>query len=179
MDRIALQRLGYNYDEDSGLLEAAEITGNLIIPRRIFGTFIKHIGHYTFAKRDLESVVIPQGILSLGDGAFSSNRIVKLEVPGTVKSIGRFCFNANKLEVVYLAEGVETIGQEAFGVNYYLRKIFIPPSVVAIAEDAFYDTTDYFEVVCVEDSYAHNFMKDQAKIKLVTLEEYEESAIAL
>jgi len=172
MDKGTLIKLGFDFDKETGTLNLPPDDKKLNVPRRIFAVKIKHLGDYLFSQRNYEEVYIPTSVESIGVGTFSSNKLRKLHIPGNVKSIGNFCFYSNKLETVYLSEGVETVGNEAFATNYYLKEVYIPPSVTSLGEGIFDDTTDELTIVCVEGSYAHEYAERGYFTKVLTLEEY-------
>jgi len=62
------------------------------------------------------SIIIPQSVTKIGEGAFSNLEGLKtIVIPGTVKEIGMNAFKNNKtLEKVIIQEGVEKIGDFAF-----------------------------------------------------------------
>ena len=90
----------YDYETDDGLL----ISGSVIVLCRYWAT----------------SVTIPQGITSIGDGAFSG---------------------CTSLTSVTIPEGVRTIGVMAFRYCTSLTSITIPRSVTSISDYAFNDCT--------------------------------------
>lgn len=93
------------------------------------------------AKRDnFSSVVIENGVTSIGDYAFAGCHITDITIPGSVRSIGTASFEAcGKLTEVTLPSGVTTIGGGAFWICTGLQKITLPASVTSIGQDAFLD----------------------------------------
>ena len=89
----------------------------------------------------MTSVVIPDGVKSIGDYAFSaSNGIESVTIPSSVKSIGVGAFEyCTGLTSVVIPSGVTKIGREAFYGCQKLKGVVIPSSVTSIGEDAFYD----------------------------------------
>ena len=85
------------------------------------------------------SVVIEDGVTSIGEYAFDSCSLTSVTIPDSVKSIGRCAFK----ECVYLAgvtipESVTSIGRHAFYHCDGLKNVIIPDSVKRIVEYAFY-----------------------------------------
>ncbi len=89
----------------------------------------------------MTSVVIPDGVKSIGDYAFSaSNGIESVTIPSSVKSIGVGAFEyCTGLTSVVIPSGVTKIGREAFYGCQKLKGVVIPSSVTSIGEKAFYD----------------------------------------
>ncbi|MBE6017652.1 MAG: hypothetical protein E7233_08605 [Lachnospiraceae bacterium] len=87
-----------------------------------------------------DEYVIPDGVLSIGVGAFSGCRnLTSVTIPDSVTSIGDDAFSyCSSLTGLKLPAGVTTIGDRAF---YYCSKqndLTLPESLVSIGEDAFY-----------------------------------------
>ena len=110
-----------------------------------------------------EEIIIPETVkneevtytvTSIGDYAFSGRTSTpytrKYVIPGTVKSIGYRAFYDNYyMEELVLNEGLETIGEWAFGYAFALDEIFIPSTVVSIADLAFCTNQDHaIDIVC-------------------------------
>ena len=89
----------------------------------------------------MTSVVIPDGVKSIGDYAFSaSNGIESVTIPSSVKSIGVGAFEyCTGLTSVVIPSGVTKIGRETFYGCQKLKGVVIPSSVTSIGEKAFYD----------------------------------------
>lgn len=77
---------------------------------------LRVIGDYAFVGSTLMSVAIPEGVDSVGIGAFEEcYELHRVDVPSTLKKISSNTFTrCGNLTVVNLAEGVEEIGDNAF-----------------------------------------------------------------
>ena len=106
--------------DDSG---AAEITGylgtaaNLQIPAVLEGYAVTSIGEKALNPRNcnrvaLESVTVPEGIINIGKGAFSSQMsLVKIVLPNSLEEIGDEAFYwCSCLESLNLPDNVGKIG---------------------------------------------------------------------
>ena len=72
-----------------------------------------------------EDVVIPDGIETIGEGAFRNCRFLRnVTIPGTVRKIESNAFSScTKLQSIVIPEGVEVIYSGAF---YYCLKLKTP-----------------------------------------------------
>ncbi|MCI8637691.1 MAG: leucine-rich repeat protein [Coprococcus sp.] len=89
---------------------------------------------------NLTSIVIPEGITSIGNNAFAGNNFSEIEMPSTLKKIDRFAFSTKNYLMtpctVTLNEGLETIGADAFR-NKIISEISLPKSVTKIDANTF------------------------------------------
>ena len=84
----------------------------------------------------ITSVVIPNTVTSIGDGAFMRNQLTSLIIPNSVTSIGAGAFSSNHLTEVTIPNSVTSIGGSAFK-NNHLTEVTIPSSVTYIGTGAF------------------------------------------
>ena len=92
-----------------------------------------------FRDKDTTSYVIPDGVTSIGDGAFwDCSSLTSLVIPESVTSIGDYAFCCcESLTDIVLPEGVTSIGRSAFKNCISLTDIVIPDSVTSIGDYAF------------------------------------------
>ena len=84
-----------------------------------------------------DTLVIPEGVTSIGNYAFSNNTNVKTVVlPSSVTDLGRG-FDTSTVKKVVLNEGLETISSRAFKSTTALEEVVISSSVKEIADNAF------------------------------------------
>jgi hypothetical protein len=126
------------------------LSGALVIPAEIWGEPVTSIRSGAFSgtplpgtkvrkeyiNGELTSVVIPNGVTSIGAGAFAYNQLTSVVIPNSVTAIGRAAFAYNQLTSVVIPNSVTAIGPGAFEWNQ-LTSIVIPNSVRSIGEDAF------------------------------------------
>ena len=81
-----------------------------------------------------KNTVIPNGIKSIGDGAFDSNSSLKeITIPDSVTEIGASAFSyCTNLEKINMPANLEKIGESAFSQCARLLEIKIPDSVTEI-----------------------------------------------
>ena len=84
-------------------------------------------------------IVIPEGIVAIGDSVFKDNHGIKrIILPTTIKNIGAEAFyNCLWLEEIVIPEGVETISHGAFKWCENLRTISLSEGLEFIGEEAF------------------------------------------
>lgn len=115
----------------------------VVIPSDINGVKVTKIGSSAFVKdlgkNTVESVIIPEGITSIGYFAFGwSEKLKNVSIPGSVTEIGESAFkNCDNLKNVTISEGVKSIGENAFSNCDGLESISIPGSVTYIGDCAF------------------------------------------
>ncbi len=87
------------------------------------------------------SYSIPEGVTSIGDGAFEScGDLTGVSIPDSIRSIGYWAFfGCSALEQVTLPDGVTAIGGFAFGYCSKLTSISIPAGVESVGSHAFSD----------------------------------------
>lgn len=85
------------------------------------------------------NVVIPDGVRSIGDGAFDCcKELTGITIPDSVKAIGGAAFNGcSSLTTVIIPKGVRTIKCAAFSGCSSLTDVSIPDTVKTIEEYAF------------------------------------------
>ena len=88
---------------------------------------------YTF----LESIVIPETIVYIGDYAFSDSELKEVHIPDSVKSIGKVAFRDCKLTRVVLSKSITIISPSLFQGCDSLEEIDIPENVERIGSQAF------------------------------------------
>ena len=115
---------------------------------------VTSIGSNAFAGcRLLESIVISDSVTSIGFGAFYGCRsLASINIPDIVTSIGGFAFRyCRSLASITIGGGVTSIGGYAFSVCRSLESIVIPESVTHIGFHAFYKCSSLTSVT-ISDS---------------------------
>ena len=88
----------------------------------------------------LRSVVIPDGVTSIGEYAFyDCSSLTNIAIPDGVTRIGKCAFcDCSSLNSVVIPDGVTSIGESAFNGCESLTDIVIPNSVTSIGDGAFW-----------------------------------------
>ena len=147
---------------EDGTLEITSYKGNEVnveVPTVIGKSLVTTIGKETFspwknsiinrdARSEIRSIIIPEGVSSIGTGAFKG---------------------CSSLTEIHIPEGVHTIGDKAFSGCRSLTEIHIPEGVRAIGYRAFEDC-DQLQVEVYTDSPIIGYLK-RFNIKYVEIEE--------
>ena len=106
--------------------------GSVVIPDGV-----TRIGNGAFFNKQLISVVIPNSVTSIGDRAFANNyTLASADIGSNVTLIGDGAFANNKLTSAVIPGKVISIGVGAFNLNQ-LTSVVIPNSVTSIGDMAF------------------------------------------
>ena len=92
---------------------------------------IESIGDYAFANTSCNRVSLPNTLLSIGKGAFyNCDNLYTISIPDNVISLGEKTFyDCSKLSTVKLPDGLEELKSETFGYCTSIDSIAIPSSV--------------------------------------------------
>ncbi len=138
---IPTQAITNYYDNESDNSANPACPRDVEIPATIGGVAIKAITgpdewSGAFAYKSIASVIIPNGVTTIGNSAFSGNQLISATIPNSVTSIEDGAFSDNQLTSVAIPSGVTSIGSSAFHGNQ-LTTLTIPSSVKTIAQGAF------------------------------------------
>ncbi len=107
----------------------------------VIGEGVTSIGDSAFSGcSSLTSVTIPKGVTSIGDYAFSGcSSLTSLTIPSSVTSIGDYAFSGcSSLTSLTIPSSVASIGDSVFSGCSSLTSVTIPESVTSIGNAAFY-----------------------------------------
>ena len=99
---------------------------------------ITSIGYYTFGDTSLSSLVIPNSVTKIDKNAFQFCSIEDIVIPKSVTEIGDYAFSSSDLKSIVLSSNLVTIGNNAFK-GSELTEIRLPASLKSIGSNAFYD----------------------------------------
>ena len=124
--------------------ESCTSLSSLVISDSVAGIVIPDgvtsIGDYAFSScRSLTNIVIPDSVTSIGDHAFEGcYSLYSIVIPNSVTSIGNHAFeDCYSLTGIVIPDGVTSIGNEAFWGCRSLTNIVIPDGVTSIGDYAF------------------------------------------
>ncbi|MDX2109282.1 MAG: leucine-rich repeat protein [Verrucomicrobiota bacterium] len=114
--------------------------GAITIPDLIDGKPVATIGDSAFYQKTVTSVIIPNGVTSIGKNAFSGCASLRdVSIPNSVTSIGDSAFfYCSGLTSVSIPDSVTNIGSSAFSYCSTLTSVTIGNSVASIGDYAFY-----------------------------------------
>lgn len=92
-----------------------------------------------FRDSQLESIIIPNSVIMIGENAFSGCSNLKyIIIPNSVKTIGNSAFSGcHNLVSIDLPNSITSIGNDVFNHCYKLSNIHIPNSVTSIGKGSF------------------------------------------
>lgn len=95
----------------------------------------------------LSEARIPQSVIDIGSGAFQGCECLKaIQIPRNVKHIGEEAFMGCGLNSIRIPKGIETIADGVFRGCSELTRIHIPDSVTTIGEEAFSSCSSLSEI---------------------------------
>ncbi len=100
----------------------------------------------------LSSIVLPEGLQSIGESAFSGCKsLSSIVLPEGLQSIGESAFSGcTSLSSIVLLEGLQSIGDRAFENCTSLSSIVLPEGLQSIGDRAFYNCTSLSSIVLLE-----------------------------
>jgi len=147
---VTVLALAQQYDAESDFRaepidggKSVRITGysgskwTVLIPPKIQGITVTHIGGRSFLNKKLISVTIPNSVTSILGSAFENNQLTSITIPNSVTSIGDQAFLKNQLTSVTIPDSVTSIGHHAF-YNNQLASVIIPNSITRIESGTFF-----------------------------------------
>ncbi len=139
---LAISNTEFTYNVIDG---GIEVTGcvdgcpsDLVIPEEIDGYVVTAIGGGAFSSWGLNSVELPNTLVSLGGSAFLYNNLISVEIPSNVTFIGGHAFDNNRLTGIQIPAGISVIHESAFRRNQ-IEELIIPSNIRGIRANAFND----------------------------------------
>jgi hypothetical protein len=108
----------------------------VIIPSRIGGLNVRRIDGMAFFMKNINSVIIPNTVTSIGRSAFTWNNLIEITIPDSVRTIGSAAFSNNELRNITLGNGLVQISDNVFRQNSVIE-IIIPDNIRRIEHDGF------------------------------------------
>ncbi len=106
----------------------------------IIGNGVKSIGNFAFeGQKNLKLLSLGNGLTSIGIGAFyECLGLESVVIPSSVKTLGTGAFyKCAHLSDVYFNSGITTIGQQAFYECTQLKRVYLPDTIKTIGQAAF------------------------------------------
>ena len=138
----------YIISTDKKEIKAAQNIGISVMPYEITEEGELLSSDLNLALQNEDTIIIPDIVTSIADGAFSGIDGVKtVIIPGSVEKIGANAFSYNStLETIIIEDGVKEIGESAFRNCENLKKVIIPDTVTSIGKHGFQDCKNLEEV---------------------------------
>lgn len=105
---------------------------SVLLPERLI-----EIGNKAFQYNSLVTVEFPASVTTIGESAFNSNKLEKLILPDTITEVKDGAFSTNVLTEITLSDGMTRIAQAVFSMNINLTHIEIPDTITEIDDFAF------------------------------------------
>lgn len=104
---------------------------------------LKNIPPCLFQGLDMERIVIPGHIKSIGASAFKDSKLKEVIIETGVQTLGKECFaNCEQLNKIDLADTITNIPSLCFSGDTELKKVFLPDGVRTIGSGAFNECND-------------------------------------
>ncbi len=174
----------YIEEKSKGTVKYTLVDGKIVADRAYYGSqnlgdFVlpagtQEIGEFSFARSSLSSISIPEGVTSIGYGAFyHCDQLQKVQLPDTVTNIAPKAFTytgwvenfyeegtsdfliaGDGILIAYrgddarvtVPEGIRHIGPEVFEGHTEITSVSLPDSLESIGEAAFADCSSLTEV---------------------------------
>lgn len=151
IDVLTVDGVDYAMLPDGAVATGGVPTGGTVFIRAaVDGTEVVKVDDYAFAgtmqedgtvdrRSDIDTVVMPEGLRSIGQRAFYYNDVSEARIPGTVADVQdeafRACYN---LADAGFSGNLRYIGFEAFRDCHLIRALDVPASVEFVGDGAFY-----------------------------------------
>jgi len=133
-----LHQIGY--DGNTTITAYVGTGSDVVIPNQIAGRLVTVIGDEAFSDNSqLMSVVIPEGVFSIGKAAFQNClNLASVSLPSTLRVIGENAFNScAKLEKIVIPNKVTAIADGTFFRCLQLKDVTFPAGLKSIGRMAF------------------------------------------
>ena len=147
LEDYSYETIGLKVDATEGIkITGYNIAGgtDVVIPSQIDGKAVVAIGDKAFFDSNTDdglgitSIVMPNTITSIGEGAFRRNKLTNVEIPSSVTGIGHEAFKNNKITSITFPDTPVILGCKVFDRN-------------PIMEDQSYSFPSNVTVSCVEN----------------------------
>lgn len=105
-------------------------------------TGVKKVSNMAFRNSSLESIVLPEGLASIGKGAFQECvSLTSVVLPEGLESVDDLAFSGcTALAEINLPSSVRMIGYQAFAGCTSLESLVIPRKINLLGDDAFFSS---------------------------------------
>ena len=122
--------------------------GNLNIPSVVYGYRVISISYRSLRKTSITSVVIPNGIETIGTEAFEQcSKLTSIDIPNGVKTIGSEAFKTcSVLETARIPGSIQTIYSEVFKNCYKLHTVVFEDGITKVGSYMFENCSSLLSV---------------------------------
>ncbi len=128
----------FEFDAETGTItgyKEEQIPSNLVIPEKINGVEVKHIGNKAFSgKKTIKEISFPQTLETIGEEAIRHCELGEIHIPSNVKEIKKDAFSNSGLTKVTFEDGLEKLGVNSFSSNS-ISEVTIPNTVTVWPAD--------------------------------------------
>ncbi|PKH49412.1 hypothetical protein CXF68_01350 [Tenacibaculum sp. Bg11-29] len=89
----------------------------IVIPELINNKKVTKLAPYSFQEMNLEKVILPKTLLSIGKQALDGNKLTHINLPEGLVEVGEDAFYGNQLKTLTLPNSLVVIGDGAFSRN--------------------------------------------------------------
>nr|WP_275974019.1 leucine-rich repeat domain-containing protein [Shewanella pneumatophori] len=126
----------YAFSEVEDLSEEFEEAPQNPIASVVIPNTVTEIGEGAFQRNALTEIVIPSSVTRIGYNAFAENALTSVDIPDSVVEIVEGAFRDNAIEQLTLGKSVSIIEDYAFA-NNAINKLNLPSSLSEIGNEAF------------------------------------------
>lgn len=101
---------------------------------------VVQIEREAFYWSNVSKAILPEGLRTIGYGAFRSSPLAEINLPSTLTSIGDYAFRTTNLTKVQIPDGVTALGSSVFASCEQLTEVKLPTNLTSIGNGAFYKT---------------------------------------
>ena len=133
---------------DATIIAVAPASGSMVIPSEFYGHPVTGVRSSAFQGTSIESVVIPDSVVTMDQQAFENCPMLTNAVIGSGLAVvpARMFNNCGRLSAVTFKEGVEEIDEYAF-YGTALKAVSLPSSMRKIGEGAFWGCEELISIV--------------------------------
>ena len=115
---------------------------------------VTSIGNYAFCCSHMVSITIPTSVTRIGIDAFRASCLTSITIPNSVTSIGKGAFESCSLTSINIPHGVTRIEDDTFFLCVRLNSVTIPNSITSIGNSAFQHCVDITSII-IPNSVTH------------------------
>lgn len=157
-------------------VDMSQVSGLTEIPNKAFYG-CSNSASTELGRSSLKKMVLPEGITSLGDDAFSFAYLTELNFPTTLKTIGEDAFRSTEISQFVFPQGLQAIGDRAMLWVDTNPSVIIPSSVTSIGSSIVDNkSTIVFEGTTYNLLNENSFGTDVSNITLLLPEADESTA---